>query len=120
MDGGADTIQMRRAEGIAPVVGQGERVPVKVARLDSHIPSDGNFRLLKLDCEGSELAILKDLKDAERLDSIAVEYHEHAYSIQALMDCLLGFGTHQVYAVHGDIIHGVRTDVLLDHARNLN
>lgn len=117
MDGGADTIHVQRAEGISMVVDQKGKVPVQVARLSSLIPPDERIRLLKLDCEGSELDILRDLKAPERFDSIAIEFHDHAYPLEELLQCLLGFGTHQVYAVHGHIIHALRTDVLLDYAR---
>ncbi len=119
MDGGADTIDPQRADRIASQIGQDARVNVKVARLRTLIPAGKGFRLLKLDCEGSELAILQDLEAPERFDSIAVEYHEHAYPIAALVKCLLGFGTHQVYLTRGHLIHAVRTDILLDFANSL-
>jgi FkbM family methyltransferase len=119
--GGTDTIHPKNSAGNTTLADeQGERIAVRVARLELQIPSSGQVRLLKLDCEGSELAVLKDLSDPSRFDSIAVEYHLHAYPIEALINCLLDFGTHQVYAVHGHILHAVRTDVLLDYAKNLN
>jgi FkbM family methyltransferase len=118
-DGGANTIHPQRAERVASEVGQNGRVRVKVARLSSLIPANRGFRLLKLDCEGSELAILRDLKAPGLFDSIAVEYHEHAYPIESLIECLLGFGMYQVYMLRGHIIHAVRTDVLLAYAKSL-
>jgi FkbM family methyltransferase len=118
MDGGADTIHAKRAEGISRIVDQKEKLRVPVLRLGSLIPPERRIRLLKLDCEGSELDILKGLETPERFDSMAIEFHEHAYPIEELLMCLLGFGTHQVYSAHGHIIHAVRTDVLLDYARN--
>ena len=92
------------------------RVSVRVARLTSLIPADMRVRLLKVDCEGAELAILKDLPSLEPFDSIAVEFHPDAYPVESLIKTILGFGTHQVYVRHGYIIHAIRTDVLLEFA----
>jgi FkbM family methyltransferase len=50
-------------------------------------------RLLKLDCEGSELAILKTLPPdlLARVDSFAIEYHPQAYPLRELLDTILSW-----------------------------
>lgn len=50
-------------------------------------------RLVKLDCEGSELAILRSLGPdlLARIDSFAMEYHPEAYPVPELIDLLLGW-----------------------------
>lgn len=50
-------------------------------------------RLLKLDCEGSELDLLAVLTPDERarIDSIALEYHANAYPLRDLAELLLGW-----------------------------
>ena len=75
--------------------------------------------MLKLDCEGAELAILRDLDTPERFDSIALECHPDAYSVDGLIKTINDFGTHQVYALHGQIIHAIRTEVLLKFAAEI-
>ena len=95
----------------------GKKLPparVCVRRLASAIPGGVRVRMLKMDCEGAELAILRDLEEPERFDSIALEYHHDAYPVDTLIQTILGFGTHQVYAVHGHIIHAIRTETLLN------
>lgn len=51
-------------------------------------------RLLKLDCEGCELDILQalDRNSRELIDSIALEYHESAYSLDALLELVGDWG----------------------------
>jgi FkbM family methyltransferase len=117
---GWDTISPARDQAVGSFFEQRERVPVKVGRLSSLIPAEGNIRLLKLDCEGTELAILKDFKSIERFDSLAMEFHAGAYPIGVLVEQLLSFRTHQVYALHGHIVHAIRSDVLLEFARSMN
>ncbi len=100
----------------------GKKLPparVCVRRLASAIPGGVRVRMLKMDCEGAELAILRDLEEPERFDSIALEYHHDAYPVDTLIQTILGFGTHQVYAVHGHIIHAIRTETLLEFAGGL-
>ncbi len=48
-------------------------------------------RLLKLDCEGSELEIVKQLDGGlyERFDAIVLEYHAEAYPVTALLDIVM-------------------------------
>jgi FkbM family methyltransferase len=66
-----------------------ETVPQILARLGIE-----RVRLLKLDCEGSELEILRSLRDLAPealawIDSIAVEYHPQAYPLPDLLAALL-------------------------------
>ncbi|MDX2097116.1 MAG: FkbM family methyltransferase [Leptolyngbyaceae cyanobacterium bins.59] len=55
------------------------------------------IRLCKLDCEGSELDILKQLgpEQLRRIDAFVLEYHP-GYELADLMQLLLSWGTHQV------------------------
>ena len=48
-------------------------------------------RLIKMDCEGSELAILREITSEERrkIDALAVEFHPQAVSLQELIGVLL-------------------------------
>jgi FkbM family methyltransferase len=118
---GWDTISPERDRAVSGLFKwQKERVPVKVGRLSPLIPSEGNIRLLKLDCEGAELAILRDLKSIERFDSLALEFHASAYSIEALVELLLSFRTHQVYVFHDHIVQAIRSEILLEFARSMN
>lgn len=117
---GWETISPERDQVVSRFFKQKEGVPVRVGRLSSLIPSEGNIRLLKLDCEGSELAILKDLKSIERFDSLAMEFHAGAYPIEAMVEQLLDFRTHQVYALHGHIVQAIRSEMLLEFAKSMN
>ncbi len=117
LGGGADTINPSHGEAVTLNGRLGRRLPVRTARLSSFIPSDTRVRLLKIDCEGAELAILKDLTSPEQFDSMAIEFHPDAYPMESLMKTILGFGTHQVFMRHRHIIHAIRTDVLLDFAK---
>jgi FkbM family methyltransferase len=118
MGGGVDTINPGHASAVSRLGYPAKRLSVEVARLDSVIPADMKVRLLKADCEGAELAILKDLVNPERFDSIAVEFHPDAYTVESLVKTILGFGTHQLCLQHGNILHAIRTDVLLEYSRN--
>ncbi len=92
---------------------------VCVRRLASVVPGKVQVRLLKLDCEGAELAILRDLEDPERFDSLALECHPDVYPVDTLIKTILDFGTHQVYVNHGQIIHAIRTETLLEFTRGI-
>ncbi len=103
--------------------GLGKTLPparVSVRRLGSVIPGKVQVRLLKLDCEGAELAILHDLEEPQRFDSIALECHPDVYPVDSLIKTILGFGTHQVYVLHGQIIHAIRTEILLEYTRGIH
>jgi hypothetical protein len=51
-----------------------------------------------MDVEGSELAILRSLSPAHisAMDSLAMEVHPQAYSVQELLALLSTWGTHQI------------------------
>ena len=123
---GWDTISPARDQAVSDlfkqegIFKQKQGVPVKVGRLSSLIPSEGNIRLLKLDCEGAELAILKDLKSIERFDSLALEFHSGVYPIQELIERLLDYRTHQVYSMQGQIVQAIRSEILLEFAKSMN
>lgn len=118
LGGGADTINLAHAKAVTLARYPERRFPVKVARLSSVIPLDMTVRLLKIDCEGAELAILKDLKNPKQFDSIAVEFHPGAYPVESLVRTILDFGTHQVCMQHRHMIHAIRTEVLLEFSTN--
>jgi len=118
LDGGVDTIFPEHAEAMSSFGLRTGMVNVAVSRLESLIPGDASVRLLKLDCEGAELAILRGLKNPERFDSMAIEFHPDAYPVESLVRTILDFGTHQVYALHGQIIHAIRTAILIDFAQH--
>jgi len=55
-------------------------------------------RICKLDCEGAELEILKQLGPEElgRIDAFTLEYHIGAYRLEELVDLLMSWKTHQI------------------------
>ena len=56
------------------------------------------IRLCKIDCEGAELDILKQVteKELRKIDSFVVEYHPESYDLQELTGLMLNWGTHQI------------------------
>lgn len=76
-------------------------------------------RLLKLDCEGSELPILAALAAEERarIDSIVLEFHSNAYPLPQLVELLLsweGFHVSKGFSpgIGNDILHLVSDSAL--------
>ena len=55
------------------------------------------IRLCKIDCEGAEFDILKQLKpkDLNKIDAFVLEYHP-GYPLEELLQLVLSWGTHQV------------------------
>lgn len=55
------------------------------------------IRLCKIDCEGAELEILKqlDLSVLSKIDAFVLEYHP-AYPLENLLQLLMGWKTHQI------------------------
>jgi FkbM family methyltransferase len=72
------------------------RVSVRTRSLPAVLRELGvdRVRLLKLDCEGSELEILRSLDRAtlDRIDSLAIEVHTDVYPLSALVELVLGWG----------------------------
>lgn len=93
LGGGMSTIEpeFARASGAA----YGSAVEVETRSLTGLLRelAPRRVRLLKLDCEGSEFAILATLspEDRRQIDSIALEYHPPAYPLASLVDLLLGW-----------------------------
>jgi len=56
------------------------------------------IRLCKIDCEGAELDILKQLteKELRKIDSFVIECHPESYGLQELIGLTLNWGTHQI------------------------
>jgi len=62
----------------APAAGRGQREQVRCVPLSAHLPD--HVDLLKLDIEGSEREVLRELDTSralERVEHIAMEYHHH-------------------------------------------
>lgn len=64
-----------RSSALSPRAGAG--VVVNARRLDDVVPA-GVVRLLKIDCEGLELEVLRSAQGVlERVERVVVEYHRH-------------------------------------------
>ena len=101
LGGGMSTLDPHFAERLAlPVTGTPE-VRTRSLRAVLHELGIARVRLLKLDCEGSELAILRSLDPGtvEGIDSLAIEYHPDSYPLSALLDVVLGWGDFHVSKV---------------------
>lgn len=101
LGGGMSTINERFAEGVR--IEYGSSVDVEVWSIGRVLEGVGNdrVRLLKLDCEGSELDILRALgvRDLARIDSLAIEYHPQAYPLAALVATISSWGNFVLYKV---------------------
>ncbi len=125
LGGGTSTLHPELAERNAlPISGRSD---VRLRSLPVVLRELGltRIRLLKLDCEGSELAILRSLDRAalDSIDSVAIEYHPEAYSVAALVETLLSWGDfHLSKAVTLDvsnaILHAVSRRVWEEWARD--
>ena len=56
------------------------------------------IRLCKMDCEGAELDILKQVteKELRKIDSFVIEYHSESYELPEMIELMLNWGTHQI------------------------
>jgi len=90
-----------------------ESLPAILSRLGLE-----RVRLLKLDCEGSELDILRSLDPAtlEKIDSLAIEYHPEAYRLSDLVDVLLGWTGFQLSKVVTQEVTNANLNVVSDRA----
>lgn len=123
--GGMSTTSPRFRQNSGIAVIEEYEVPVlSLAEvIEEHAP--GPIRLIKLDCEGSELEILSALPAAawQRIDGLACELHPEAYDPAALFHCihrapvdfqLSTLDTLAHYGVGSAILHAVRTSKALE------
>jgi len=123
LGGGMSTIHDRfAASGLFAIT---DTVPVQTATVGGL--GLGPIRLLKLDCEGSELDILRSLDRAllDRIDSLAIEYHPAAYPLSELVDTILGWGDFHLSKVVTDEVananlHAVSARALAEWADGLS
>ncbi len=116
LGGGANTINANHARSVG-----GEFTPsveVETVTLDSIVKNiGGTIRVCKMDCEGSEYDILRTFSDPMRVDSFAIEFHPGAYPLRELIAVMTSWGTHHVsFAKKGNILYGVRNDVVCQYA----
>jgi FkbM family methyltransferase len=94
LGGGTSTLYPELAAKNALAVSS--RIEVRVRSLPAVLREleIGRVRLLKLDCEGSELAILRSLgrTTLDAIDSLAIEYHPEVYPVADLVDTVLAWG----------------------------
>ncbi len=121
--GGMSTLEpaFARAAGVAYDAGR-EVETRSISTLLAALPQ--RVRLLKLDCEGSELAILEALGEADlaRLDAVALEYHPTVYPLERLVEVLLGWrGFHLAKLSDPElpsaILHLVRSEAVREWSR---
>lgn len=98
LGGGMTTINPEFARNARISVRKTFEVPCHTLAQVFDLFSLSHVRLCKIDAEGSEIAILRTLlpRHLATLDSFAVEIHPEAYSLRALAEVILGWGTHQV------------------------
>jgi FkbM family methyltransferase len=123
LGGGMSTLDHGFAEALSlPLTGRPE---VRTRTLAGVLATQGvdRVRLLKLDCEGSELAILRSLDRGvlDRIDAIAVEYHPQSYPLADLVGLILGWGDFHLskvppHDVENANLHAVRRGVLEEWA----
>jgi FkbM family methyltransferase len=93
LGGGMSTLHPVFAERLDLPVSS--RVEVRSRNLPAVIRTLGleKIRLLKLDCEGSELDILRSLdrETLDKIDALAVEYHPDVYPLADLVATILGW-----------------------------
>lgn len=123
LGGGMSTIEPGFAATSGAHYDEGREVPLRAigGLLDELAPR--RVRLLKLDCEGSELPILAALTPAlrQRIDSIALEYHENAYSLRELTELVLAwpefhFSKAASPGIANAVLHLVRREAVPDWA----
>jgi FkbM family methyltransferase len=101
--------------------------PVECITLGEALRSEGleRVRLCKLDCEGAELEILRNLSvaDASLIDGFAIEYHPEAYEVAELIETILAWQSHEVMfaaakgAAAVSFIHAISKSALYEIAR---
>jgi hypothetical protein len=81
----------------------------------------GPIRLCKMDCEGSEFDLIRNLSDPSRIDSLAMEFHPGAYSLRDWIEIMTGWGTHQLsFSKRAYVLYAVRNEILAEHYANID
>jgi FkbM family methyltransferase len=81
----------------------------------------GPIRIVKMDCEGAELSLIKEISEPGLIDSLAMEFHPRLYRLEELAQTIRGWGTHQVsFAKSAYILYAVRTEILLGYTRDID
>jgi FkbM family methyltransferase len=85
----------------------------------------GRLRVCKLDCEGSEFAILKSLenKTRDKVDAFVMEYHPEAYKLMDLLRLLLDWDGYHIskvgnFEIGNANLSVVRSDLILQWGGN--
>jgi len=97
------------------------RIEVDTVSIDSVLSKiSGQVRLCKIDCEGAEFGILKNLSNPSRIDSFAIEYHRNVYRVRDLVAVMLNWGTHQIaFGKSSPLLYAVRDEILCEHADSI-
>lgn len=90
MGGGMSSLEPRYVQATGVAVSARTLVPTRSIKSILSELGGRRVRLLKLDCEGSELKILRALDAEERagIDSVALEYHPEVYEMPELVEAL--------------------------------
>jgi FkbM family methyltransferase len=94
LGGGQSSTEAKFVSDLAVPVASAMEVECRTLKTACDGLGISRIRLLKIDCEGAELGILRTLDSAflDRVDSIALEYHPAPYQLSTLVDLLLGWG----------------------------
>jgi FkbM family methyltransferase len=120
LGGGMNTIVTEFAEKTQMIVA--DKISIELTTLEAIFAENqvARVRVCKLDCEGAELMILKEIsvETARKVDAFVIEYHPPAYAVEDLIRLILSWGTHQVsYAEDKycprEILRAVRNDLLV-------
>lgn len=81
----------------------------------------GPIRVLKMDCEGAEFALVKEITEPKLIDSLAMEFHPRLYKLEELVQTIYDWGTHEVsFAKSAYILYAVQTEILTRYARDID
>jgi FkbM family methyltransferase len=118
LGGGGNTLIEAHAKGNNHDIKQSIQVE-KVSISDVLNQIQGQIRLCKMDCEGSEIDIVRTLSSPDRIDSFAVEFHPQAYPIRELIGTMRAWGTHQVsFSKTAAVIYAVRNEILFQYGES--
>ena len=124
LGGGANTIVEAHASALKKehVADFGKTIEIETIPMDAALSTiAGRIRLCKMDCEGSEFDLIRGISDPSRIDSIAMEFHPGAYSLQDLVAIMTKWGTHQIgFSKSAYVLYAVRNEILYEHCANID